>query len=205
VATTTPNYGWPVPTSTDLVKDGAVAIEALGDAIDATVFGLGSGGMTLVTTRTITAAATTNIDNVFTSTYENYMITLNCTSAGDTEVLTKLRSSGTTNTDFHQWYGWYQGSGVGWTSITGPTATGWNWAYCVAGQESTAAIATITAPQVATRRAAWFGNHVRYNGGSAIGSTNNGGHVVTGSFDGIQISATANLTGTVRIYGLRNS
>ena len=43
MATTTPNYGWPVPTSTDLVKDGATAIEALGDAIDATVFGLGSG------------------------------------------------------------------------------------------------------------------------------------------------------------------
>ncbi len=40
MATTTPNYGWPVPTSTDLVKDGATAIEALGDAIDATVFGL---------------------------------------------------------------------------------------------------------------------------------------------------------------------
>lgn len=37
MATTTPNNTWPVPTSTDLVKDGAVAIEALGDAIDASV------------------------------------------------------------------------------------------------------------------------------------------------------------------------
>ena len=36
--TTTPNYGWTVPTSTDLVKDGATAIETLGDAVDATVF-----------------------------------------------------------------------------------------------------------------------------------------------------------------------
>jgi hypothetical protein len=44
MATTTPNYGWPVPTSTDLVKDGATAIEALGDAVDATVFGLGFSG-----------------------------------------------------------------------------------------------------------------------------------------------------------------
>lgn len=35
MATTTPNFGWPVPTSTDLVKDGAVAIETLGDSIDA--------------------------------------------------------------------------------------------------------------------------------------------------------------------------
>jgi hypothetical protein len=34
MATTTPNNSWPVPTSTDYVKDGAADIEALGDAID---------------------------------------------------------------------------------------------------------------------------------------------------------------------------
>lgn len=34
---TTPNYGWPTPDDTDLVKDGAAAIRALGDAADATV------------------------------------------------------------------------------------------------------------------------------------------------------------------------
>jgi hypothetical protein len=37
MATTTPNFGWTVPTSTDLVKDGATAIETLGDAIDASL------------------------------------------------------------------------------------------------------------------------------------------------------------------------
>jgi hypothetical protein len=35
MATTTPNFGWDVPTSTDYVKDGATAIETLGDDIDA--------------------------------------------------------------------------------------------------------------------------------------------------------------------------
>ena len=37
MATTTPNNGWAVPTSTDYVKDGATAIETLGDAIDTSV------------------------------------------------------------------------------------------------------------------------------------------------------------------------
>ena len=37
MATTTPNNGWTVPTSTDYVKDGATAIETLGDAIDTSV------------------------------------------------------------------------------------------------------------------------------------------------------------------------
>jgi len=43
MATTTPNFGWPVPTSSDLVKNGATAIEALGDAIDASLMDLEGG------------------------------------------------------------------------------------------------------------------------------------------------------------------
>lgn len=34
MATTTTNMGWTIPTSTDLVKDGATAIATLGNAID---------------------------------------------------------------------------------------------------------------------------------------------------------------------------
>lgn len=40
MATTTPNFGWTVPTSSDLVKDGATAIETLGDSVDASLAGL---------------------------------------------------------------------------------------------------------------------------------------------------------------------
>jgi hypothetical protein len=40
MATTTPSFGWSVPTSSDLVKNGATAIETLGDAIDASFAGL---------------------------------------------------------------------------------------------------------------------------------------------------------------------
>ena len=40
MATTTPNFGWTVPTSSDLVKDGATAIETLGDSVDASLAGM---------------------------------------------------------------------------------------------------------------------------------------------------------------------
>ncbi len=40
MATTTPNFGWTVPTSSDLVKNGATAIETLGDSVDASIAGL---------------------------------------------------------------------------------------------------------------------------------------------------------------------
>jgi hypothetical protein len=59
MATVTPNYGWPVPQSTDLVKDGAVAIEALGDAIDATLFTLPKGKILQVQSVLMAASFTT--------------------------------------------------------------------------------------------------------------------------------------------------
>ena len=43
MATTTPNYLWSVPTSSDLVKNGATAIETLGDSVDASLWNVGFG------------------------------------------------------------------------------------------------------------------------------------------------------------------
>ena len=58
MATTTPNFGWAVPTSTDLVKDGAVAIETLGDAIDASLVDLKGG----TTGQVLAKASNTDMD-----------------------------------------------------------------------------------------------------------------------------------------------
>jgi hypothetical protein len=43
MATTTPFYQWSVPTSSDLVKNGATAIETLGDSVDASLWNVGYG------------------------------------------------------------------------------------------------------------------------------------------------------------------
>lgn len=62
MATTTPNFGWPVPTSTDLVKDGATAIEALGDSIDASLLDLKGG----TTGQVLAKASGTDMDFTWT-------------------------------------------------------------------------------------------------------------------------------------------
>ena len=97
MATTTPNYGWPVPTSTDYVKDGATAIEALGDAIDATVFGLGSAGLTLVSATTVgTAVSSVTISGAFSSTYQNYKVIFNGgVASGGTDIYLTLGAANT--------------------------------------------------------------------------------------------------------------
>jgi hypothetical protein len=58
MATTTPNFGWSVPTSTDLVKDGATAIETLGDSIDASLLDLKGG----TTGQVLAKASDTDMD-----------------------------------------------------------------------------------------------------------------------------------------------
>ena len=58
MATVTPNFNWPVPTSTDLVKDGATAMEALGDAIDTSMVDLKGG----TTGQVLAKASNTDMD-----------------------------------------------------------------------------------------------------------------------------------------------
>jgi hypothetical protein len=63
MATTTPNFGWSVPTSTDLVKDGATAIETLGDSIDASLVDLKGG----TTGQVLAKASNTDMDFTWTA------------------------------------------------------------------------------------------------------------------------------------------
>jgi hypothetical protein len=78
MATTTPNYGWSVPTSSDYVAQGAVAMETLGDSVDATLFtALGGNypGLRLVKKQTIgTAVSSVAVTGAFSATYEDYLI-----------------------------------------------------------------------------------------------------------------------------------
>jgi hypothetical protein len=98
MATTTPNNGWPVPTSTDLVKDGATAIEALGDAIDATLGVYGAAGLVKLNTTTFTASSAVNINNVFSATYSNYRIVYHHTKSTNSQSNIRLRVSGADET-----------------------------------------------------------------------------------------------------------
>lgn len=121
MATTTPNYGWPVPTSTDYVKDGATAIEALGDAIDATVFGLPSGSLTLVKTQTIgSAVSSVSVTSCFSATYDNYLIKMAGVVGSQQATLTIQFNNSTGST--YKRNGYYQTYAS--TTLSGDVATG---------------------------------------------------------------------------------
>jgi hypothetical protein len=63
MATTTTNFGWDIPQSTDLVKDGATAIAALGQDIDTALVDLKGG----TTGQLLAKASNTDLDYTWTS------------------------------------------------------------------------------------------------------------------------------------------
>ena len=200
MATTTPNYGWPVPTSTDYVKDGATAIEALGDAIDATVFGLGSGSLTLITTTTIgTAVSTVTVTNCFNTTYQNYLVVI---SGGVSNTLTSMDVQFNNSTGATYKYG---GSYQAYTSATinGEVGSGVTKGWVGSVTPNLYSVQFYVFNPFTATRTTWVGQYTTdTNVGTRYGMDTN-----AVSNTGMTLGATTgNMTGgTIRVYGLKNS
>jgi len=212
MATTTPNYGWDVPTSTDYVKDGATAIETLGDDIDASLFSITSGknvGMVLINATTITASSTVNIDNIFTSSFRNYKIVTALTTVASTGgVYLKMRAGGATNSNAN-----YAFAATGYISnnsgtngySNGLSTSGFELGYVVSSLGGLlSSDLTLYNPQQ-TQYTSFTGDAM-----TTFNATNNytwaqGGLMsVTTAYDGLSLIGPGNMTGVIRIYGLRD-
>jgi hypothetical protein len=93
----TPNNNFPFPESTDLVKDGAQAIEDLADAIDTTlgVYAPPATGLTLINTTSFSAVSSQSLPaSTFTSTYTNYLIVGNVSQSSLQPLNGRLRKAG---------------------------------------------------------------------------------------------------------------
>jgi hypothetical protein len=104
----TPNNNFPFPESTDLVKDGAQAIEDLADAIDTTL-GVYSPATPMgvhLSTITFSGVASQSVNDVFSATYDNYRIFVSLTSCNQAAYLTlRLRVSGADDSTTQYRYG----------------------------------------------------------------------------------------------------
>jgi hypothetical protein len=203
MATTTPNYGWPVPTSTDYVKDGATAIEALGDAIDATVFGLGSSALTKINKTTFSAVASQAVSSVFSSTYDNYMVQISITAnTGSPAVRWKFRDAGGDVSG--AFYGYrainFSSLGVGSDlNVQGRTQTSADVSPTTLGDIYGTTL-EIFSPNLASKTSA---SHI---GSIEVGNLYVGGFAynATTQFTGFSlIASTGTFTGTVTTYGVQ--
>ena len=282
MATTTTNFGWDIPQSTDLVKDGATAIAALGQDIDTALVDLKGGttgqvlakasgtdldfswvaqddsnaiqnaivdakgdliaataadtparlavgtngqvltadsaestgmkwatpatpvsGLTLITRQTYTSASTINVNDVFSSTYNNYKIIVKNASGNQTGLTMRLRVSGADNTSTV--YSSSLGELVtgGWNQRYQTSADGW-FKGDISMQNTGTLVFDIESPNLSeiTTCLGSFGSiDSGWRAGPAVMVHNS-----TTSFTGFSlISSGGSSTGVVTVYGYQKS
>jgi hypothetical protein len=205
MATTTPNYGWDVPTSTDYVKDGATAIETLGDDIDATLYtALGGAypGLRLIKTQTVgTGVTTVLLSNVFSSTYDNYRVVIGGVDGSSIGLNIRCQLGSTPNEHYGSLlYDAYDGSDTNYTR----SANAANFNVGLGGNgDDTSSSFDLHSPNLA-KRTTMSGtyNGFKYSGwfGGAVNTTTQ-----YTSFN-ILVTGGATLTGgTISVYGYGKS
>ena len=231
MATTTPNFGWSVPTSTDLVKDGATAIETLGDSIDASFVDLkggttgqvlskasgtdldftwataSAGSLILITTQAISGVTSQSVNSVFSATYQNYLLVFSayCATAANLPTL-KLRASGTDSSA--SYYSSFLAHSFANTTQSDGQANQSSWGSRPLGQLNTSSndltgINMIIFNPFEAKNTSYAGNYMN-SGTSGASGTTGGIHNVATSYDGFTITNATAMTGTVRVYGLAN-
>jgi hypothetical protein len=210
MATTTPNYGWDVPTSSDYVKDGAVAIETLGDDIDASLYSITSGkdvGLSHIDTLSFTSVSSVSFaDDVFTSDYDNYRLVLYLDGAnsGSQNIALRLRSAGTDNTSSN--YQYQRHGIVNSINFVDVPATTTSFNTVIASNPlSTASLQfDIIAPKL-TRKTVVQGLSLQNQSALLFNIHYAGQMTVTTSYDALTLFASAStITGVARLYGYRN-
>ena len=203
MATTTPNYGWTVPTSTDLVKDGATAIETLGDAIDAsmnTALGTKKAGMVLLNTTSFSGVSSVSGTSLFSSTYKNYRLVFNCIGSGaGIDLFLRYRSATTDHTgNEYNVHNYYRTGTSGGNQITGVGTS----AYIgLAGDLINAFTMDILDPLSSTRKLSISIS----NGWSDLANRSDWSNAIlnnTTSRDGFTIlTGSGTITGSYSLYG----
>ena len=202
MATTTPNYGWAVPTSTDLVKDGATAIETLGDAIDAsmnTALGTKKAGMVLLNTTSFSGVASQSINDVFSSTYNSYKIIIKATSASSLVALSmRLRVGGADNSSSNYTS---QRLVMDSTTLTGQRSTATEWgAGSLDSTVQNPATIEIFNP-FDTKNTLMVVDQCHTITGNIVKIIASQGTTVTTSYTGFTLLCAQNITGEVSVYG----
>ncbi len=165
------------------------------------------GGSTLVLKQDFTAASQIDILNCFSSTYTNYEMTVNLTAASSGVNYSLFQFlSGTTPSTSSYYFGYngYTSSASNFNAAGSNAASAYFMEYNSGGIGQTFSKVTFQQPNKSTSTS--FSTDIGWDSGTAIVSRRGGGgHLVNASYTGIRIITNAGtITGTVRIYGIRD-
>jgi hypothetical protein len=159
------------------------------------------GGLVLLNTTTVTASTSNYVNNVFSSTYDNYKIVLNGRAAsGQIGFYYQNSSNGTaaagSNYAYSSFYVASNGaSGVNFTSTGNTLAIVGQWL----GSSDDVWTLEVANPAIASKitTGTFSGTY------GATTTTGSFSHSVSTAYDGFRISTPSNWTGTISTYGYR--
>ena len=169
-------------------------------------------GLVFLNATSFTNVASQSINSVFSSTYASYLITYNIQGQDTTAraIYVRLRASSTdTTTNYVSGFGGWNIEGTGQTlneAVTGSTFIQLGYSSNNTDIQRLVGQAYLHNPNVA-QYTTLLGNATAEKAGAYKGGYQTYGmQTGTTQFDGLTIyAASGNITGTVRIYGLRNS
>jgi hypothetical protein len=213
MATVTPVYNWPVPTSTDYVKDGATAIESLGDAIDSSLNSITSGknvGLVQVASTTFTSTNIWALDNCFSSAFTNYRVviewTANASAIHAQEFRFRAGGVAQTATNYFWAYTGRTSGGTGLTNQAG-SVNYLEFAQDIAASSREFTVLDIRSPFTTRDKGVIFQTAWQRGSDGTFANNFGAGYFANATVcDGFQImaSSTFTTTGKVRVYGYRD-
>jgi hypothetical protein len=168
-----------------------------------------ASGLTLVSSSTMSAVNSKSMDNVFTSTYDNYQIQISFVPSGGDNVSVTMRASGADNTtsnyDFFNMRAQYGGT----VSVpdTGLAQSKWTYMGSVDGTYYVTYVFDVMGPNLARNTT------IKGRGEQILTTTGYGMFLSNGNFrastvfDGIKIALNGapTMTGEIRVYGYQKS
>lgn len=168
----------------------------------------GGGGLTLLDETTFSAASSVSVDNVFSSTYENYRIVLNITAYSASGFsLMRLRAASTDDTTANA----YRSAGRSETNAPGNsseefTSTSWHVLYSGGATAQCGGVVDLFRPAVADETIAWITALALMSATGVAHIEWAATHDQNTAYDGFTlIPASGTFTGTCRVYGYQNS
>jgi hypothetical protein len=164
-----------------------------------------AAGLTYLASATPSAAADVVFDSVFSSTYQNYLITGVLTGSADAGVQMRLRVGGVDLSGSNYSYT------VLFNNTTSVSGTGGDIGQTSAkftnsGSSGTSVFTSYMMNPFATAPTGYMTNQARFIGGSQARCDFYGGTNLSNSYDGFKLYPdSGTFSGTIRIYGIANS
>ena len=161
-------------------------------------YGVANTGLTLIKTVSFSAVSSQSLNNIFSSTYDNYRIVFNATAASALTTNWRLRVGGTddSGSNYTVQSGFFTGTGV--SAARDSAITNWNW-LVVRTTLSSPMVFDILNPAKASPTTALT---AAVDIGDPSYRASIGIHNQNTAYDGINIiCSTSNMTGSVSVYG----